>query len=188
MVRLASFDSVSTELASSRQYLTVWLPDKLSVSLFVPLPSRSLSVCDALKCLSSYPQLLFEYPSTCRFTLRSYPSQFLALQLRCLSKHVSLPLIVHLSCFCPREFCFFSITLLSSSLSLSPCCLCFFFFFLPPVSMCLCWCVDARVNAVFSLSAILNPINGSLSGCAVLCGCLQPNPEADRTEQGLSGA
>ena len=23
--------------------------------------------------------------------------------------------------------------------------------------------------------------------CAVLCGCLQPNPEADRTEPGLSG-
>lgn len=40
---------------------------------------------------------------------------------------------------------------------------------------------------VFSLSAILKPINGSLSGCALLFGCLQPNPEADRTEPGLSG-
>lgn len=35
----------------------------------------------------------------------------------------------------------------------------------------------------------LKPINGSLSGCAVLCSAAvcSLNPEADRTEQSLSG-
>lgn len=56
------------------------------------------------------------------------------------------------------------------------------------VYMCVYVCREmGGGDNVFSLSASLKPINGSLSGCALLCGCLQPNPEADRTELGLSG-
>lgn len=98
--------------------LTVCLPDYLSISLFVPLPA-CLSVSIALKCLSSYPQLLLNIflPAdllSCPFLP---PFLFLSLQQHYLPKRVSLPLILDLSRFCHCEFCFSSITLFPSSLS-----------------------------------------------------------------------
>jgi len=70
--------------------------------------------------------------------------------------------------FC--EFCFLFVSL----------CL---FLILNAISMSVCSCREGEgSDNVFSLSAQPKLINGSLSGSALLCGCLRPNPKADRTE------
>lgn len=167
--------SVLNAFSAAILWLSACLISHPSACLFPFPPGKGFCLCcsQMLIVLSSPP---FEYTFTCRFASPSLPPLHFCLssstvcQIKPASPYSWLVSLLSL-------WILFRFNHSPLFISISPCSP----LLLYPQWLSVSVSVRERETSgnVCSLSASLKPINGGLSGCAVLCGCPQQNPVAD---------